>query len=80
MQPGLSPAIAKLMPPKCPHGCQHNPEAIAIGAATVDKSCRLGQAVQLGNSRVDQINDGRMAIFSMALGPSGWRFLHVRFG
>jgi len=83
MQPGrftprLNAAIAKLMAPKGPHGCQHFPEAIAIGAATVAKSRRLDQPVQLGNSRVEQINDGRMAIFSMAVEPSCWCFLHAR--
>jgi len=39
--PRLSAAIAKLMAPKGSHGCQHDPEAIAIGAASVAKSRRL---------------------------------------
>jgi hypothetical protein len=74
----LSLAIAKLMPPKRAHCSQQNPKAIAIGAATAVKSRRLEQVVQFVDSRLDQSNDGRMAVFSMALEPSRWRFLHAR--
>jgi hypothetical protein len=66
------------MPAKHARGSQQNLKAIAIGVATANKSQRLDQAVQFGDSRLDQINDGRMAVFSMALEPSRWRILHAR--